>query len=497
MKRYLSAVVVAAASLAACDSFKEAMTAHVDVVAHAGSQELSVDRLADMLGKSKIPLNPDVGHTVADLWVNYQLLAEAAARGDSLNDPKAIDDAMWPYLAQMRVQKWHDVVQKSFPTADTSNAESKYNQGNMLAARHILLLVPQGATVAQKDSIHKKAEAIRALVVKNGDFAGVAQKESQDGSASKGGDLGLFARGAMVKEFGDATAALKPGEISPVVQTQFGYHIIRRATFDEVKNEFTRQLGAGNQQAAESTYLSGLEAKGEVKVRDGAVATVRALAKDPDAASKSGSVIATFKGGSFTAKRMAQWVSAFPNQPQIRQGLQQAPDSVVLGFVKNIVRNELVLKQADSAKVQLTPAELSDIRSKFTGVVVAAWQSLGIDPKMLKDSAKSPADRARLASIRVDHYLDALLENPQSVQFVDIPSPLQSVLRAKYSWKLNTAGVTRAIERAGKLRAKADSTRAMNRPPSAVPMGPPIQLQGQDSAAATKAPARPPATKKP
>ena len=93
MKRAsLLVLIVGATTLAACDGLKEALTAHVDVVARAGSQELSVTRLSDMLGNAKIqiPINKDVATLVArDLWVPYQLLGTAGAHGDSLNDKKA------------------------------------------------------------------------------------------------------------------------------------------------------------------------------------------------------------------------------------------------------------------------------------------------------------------------------------------------------------------------------------------------------------------------
>ncbi len=505
MKIRLSALLTAAVLSSACDNFKEAMTAHVDVVARAGSQELSVEHFAKLLGESKVPLNAEVAHSVADLWVNYQLLAQAAANNDSLKDTKAIDDAMWPYLAQMRAAKWHEQVQKSFVAGDTSNAEAKYNQGDVLAARHILFLTPQGASDAQKDSVRKKAEAVRAEVVKNGDFAAQAAKNSQDpGSKDKGGDLGLFPRGAMVKEFGDAVSALKPGDISQPVLTQFGYHIIRRSTFEEVKNGFTQSLAQQGTVVAESLYLAKTEATGNIQFKSGAAQNIRAAAKDLDAALKSSNIIATSKAGDFTARKLAQWIQAFPNNQQIRTGLQQTttPDSTVLGFARTLIKNDLVLHQADSAKVTLTPAELSDVRSKFTAVVGQDWLMLGVSPNVLKDSAKSSGDRARFASAQVDKYLDAFLANPQSVQFVDVPAPLQSVLRAKYSWKLNSAGLDRAIERATKIRVSADSARAANRPASQVPMGPPIQLQGQPTDTSAKKPAATksapkPAVKKP
>src|SRR3954471_18496603 len=89
--------ILAAASLimvlTACDGLKEALTAHVDVAAKAANQELSVTRLADLLGNAKVPvpITKENAGIVADLWVNYQLLAHAAAVGDSLTDKKAID----------------------------------------------------------------------------------------------------------------------------------------------------------------------------------------------------------------------------------------------------------------------------------------------------------------------------------------------------------------------------------------------------------------------
>ena len=73
MKRQALFVLASATVLAACDGFKEAMSAHQDVVARAGSQELSVERLAELLGNSRAPLEKDVARRVAQIWVDYQL----------------------------------------------------------------------------------------------------------------------------------------------------------------------------------------------------------------------------------------------------------------------------------------------------------------------------------------------------------------------------------------------------------------------------------------
>ena len=96
-------------------------------------------------------------------------------------------------------------------------------------AAHILIGVPKNASDADKDAARQKAEAILQQVrQKPATFAALAKQHSEDaGSAANGGDLGMFARGMMVKPFDDAVFSLKVGEISALVQTDFGFHIIK------------------------------------------------------------------------------------------------------------------------------------------------------------------------------------------------------------------------------------------------------------------------------
>jgi peptidyl-prolyl cis-trans isomerase D len=96
-------------------------------------------------------------------------------------------------------------------------------------ASHILITAPASASAADREKAKAKAEQLLAEVKKApATFADVARKNSQDpGSAEKGGDLDFVTRGAMVKPFDDAMFALKKGDISDVIETEFGYHIIR------------------------------------------------------------------------------------------------------------------------------------------------------------------------------------------------------------------------------------------------------------------------------
>jgi len=95
------------------------------------------------------------------------------------------------------------------------------------SARHILIKLADGATDDQKEEAEKKINAILERVRKGEDFAKVAREQSDDSSASDGGDLQCIQRGRMVKPFEDTVFALSPGQISDVVKTQFGYHVIK------------------------------------------------------------------------------------------------------------------------------------------------------------------------------------------------------------------------------------------------------------------------------
>lgn len=106
--------------------------------------------------------------------------------------------------------------------------ESRFAVAEERRARHILVKAEKDASADAKKQAKAKAEALLAEVRKApASFAEVAKKNSDDaGTAANGGDLDFFGRGAMTKPFEDATFALKPGEISPVIESDFGYHII-------------------------------------------------------------------------------------------------------------------------------------------------------------------------------------------------------------------------------------------------------------------------------
>jgi peptidyl-prolyl cis-trans isomerase D len=105
---------------------------------------------------------------------------------------------------------------------------NRYRQSKQVKARHILAKVTQDAPEADKQAAREKIEAAKKRVTEGGeDFGAVAKEISEDGSAAKGGDLGFFGVGAMVKPFEDAAFAMEKGALSDIVESRFGYHLIK------------------------------------------------------------------------------------------------------------------------------------------------------------------------------------------------------------------------------------------------------------------------------
>jgi peptidyl-prolyl cis-trans isomerase C len=149
---------------------------------------------------------------------------------------------------------------KAYYDANSKEFEIKADAKGSMRASHILIKVEEKADVKTKAAAKAKAEKLLALLKKDASlFAELAEKESQCPSGKNKGSLGSFTKGRMVPEFEQAVVNLKTGEISAVVETSFGYHIIRRDASQSAKNqtfaEVKKDIKAGLKQKEIQTAL--------------------------------------------------------------------------------------------------------------------------------------------------------------------------------------------------------------------------------------------------
>ena len=174
---------------------------------------------------------------------------------------------------ELLIQYFLDSVVATDITVTDEEISALYNSDRSATVQHILFLT-QDKTDSEKEAIRKKAEDILSRAQSGEDFAALAKEYSEDpGSKDKGGLYEDFGRGVMVKPFEDAAFNLPLGSISDIVETQYGYHIIKvldrkRETrpLDEIKKELEDQIKQQKTGQAFMGYMQGLRQKANMQI---------------------------------------------------------------------------------------------------------------------------------------------------------------------------------------------------------------------------------------
>jgi len=260
MKKQMIWTAVAAATLASLSI--NASAQNIAIVNGKAVPTTRVEALAQQVARSGRPITPDVEAQIKEEVIAREIfMQEAQKRGL---------DATPEYKTQIELARQTILIRELFAEFQKTSAvtdadvQAEYdkfvaaNGGKEYRARHILV-----ETKAQ-------ADAILASLKKNGKFEDIAKKQSKDpGSGANGGDLDWAAPGNYVKEFSDAMVALNKGQVSPPVQSQFGFHIIRLddvreaqlPKLEEVKPQISQQLT----QQRMATFQQELRAKAKVE----------------------------------------------------------------------------------------------------------------------------------------------------------------------------------------------------------------------------------------
>jgi peptidyl-prolyl cis-trans isomerase C len=150
----------------------------------------------------------------------------------------------------------------------------KFKQGEQVRASHILVRVDPNADAKTRARAKAEIDSVLKELKAGGDFAKLAQKHSQDGSAAQGGDLGYFPKGQMVPEFDQVAFALPVGQLSGIVTTQFGYHILkvtdkkppRTVPYEEAQAQIKQYLEQDKKQKAADAFIEGLKKKSKIDI---------------------------------------------------------------------------------------------------------------------------------------------------------------------------------------------------------------------------------------
>ncbi|WP_137808165.1 peptidylprolyl isomerase [Pseudomonas sp. G(2018)] len=179
------------------------------------------------------------GVVISDATVQSQVDQTRQAMGGAQVFAQRLEDAGFDEAAYIEYTRRDLAAQQVFSELTRVDApdeqqvraffeehRAEMNRPEEIQVRHILIKVPQGAEASTVSAARLRLEAIRKKTSEGADFASVARSESEDASASQGGDLGYFPRGRMLPEFEAAAFALAPGAVSEPVRTEVGWHLI-------------------------------------------------------------------------------------------------------------------------------------------------------------------------------------------------------------------------------------------------------------------------------
>lgn len=292
-------------------------------------------------------------------------------------------------------------------------------------ASHILLTVPSGASADAKAKVKSEAEALLADLRKSPQrFAELAKAKSQDpGSAARGGDLDFFSRGAMVKPFEDAAFALQKGQISDVVESEFGYHIIQLtdvqapkvASFESVRAQLEAELK--QQQAQRKFAEASVDFGNLVYEQSDTFAAV---------ASKFGLKVQSFKGLQRSPAPDVPAVLAAPKlleQVFSDESLRQKRNTTAVEAGKNQLISARVLAHRP-AEVQAFEVVKDQVRERVLAQKSTEWAKVEGERKLADWKAKG--DAAGLGAARL----------VSRTATRDVPAP---VLAAVFSAKIDPA----------------------------------------------------------
>jgi len=227
------------------------------------------------------------GITVTDKDADDKLKEIAARQGTTVEKIKSMMKAQGQDFDRVKKQikkglqyeKFMDTVWAGKIDVNEAEAKQYYEQNKkqfqtpeQVRASHILIKAAPSASDEDKAKAKAKAEQLLKQAKAGEDFAKLAKENSEGPSSAKGGDLGFFKKGQMVKPFEDAAFALQPGQLSDVVQTQFGYHIIKvtdrkkagTTSFEDAKEQIMRMLKQKKQSDFYKKYITTLEAAADI-----------------------------------------------------------------------------------------------------------------------------------------------------------------------------------------------------------------------------------------
>ena len=346
-------------------------------VAVVGADTVTVREVTTYMKAAEIDRTREGLEGAVEDLVAFEIV-EAAAAAEKLTPQQEARRSEWEN--QLQLYQFRDSVIFKSVTVPDSSVEAYYKErvGEELKARHVLVPVKADATPEEKSAARARAEEARRKAIDGADFEKLAREYSEPSTAAAGGDLGWFGKGDMVPGFESAAFALPAGEISDVIETRFGFHVIkvedrRKKTLEEVRPQIVEALSGSLRRDAERRYMEDMLAGSALEFYeanvDTLVAVFRADSVGPVPPPRAQLPIAKWDTGQLTITDVVELYRALP--PQNQSAVKALDRDRMLSALTPLVRNRMLLGRAKAAPLKLDPDRQKKLDERMQALLLS------------------------------------------------------------------------------------------------------------------------------
>lgn len=419
-------------AFAACDS--SVYGGRDDVAAEAGNATLSPSLVTTWVSRvpGRAPTQDDAGFA-ALTWIDYTLLAQAAASGAPLLDSATAYAALMPERTLVPLRKWHDTLVARRPRVAADVPDTLYADEGLRVFQGIFLRVSDPEDVRAISALRENAESLLVKARAPGaDFAELARTHSQDAAGPAGGWLPPGRRGSFPPEFERMAWRIQPGEIGGVL-SRGGFHVVRRPPLEDVRERLRVYAESLATRRADSAYADSLVLARGLTLGEDVASRIRAFFADPSVRDKDTAPVARWVDGEIRLDEVAAWIDMLPARAYL--DLRGTSDVLLERFARELGQQKMMLGEAEKNGITITPDEWSTLYQGYRRAVGVSLRLLGVD------SGSTAIPAGEVAS-RVDALLDRLTTD--STRYRALPSALGAVLRTRGGYRLHDNGLRAA-----------------------------------------------------
>ena len=328
------------------------------LVARTGDWTLSEDRLAELLVLAQpFPLDSVPAVQLVRHWQGAAALALRSAAGDSLLGGEALEAATWLDRREVLLAADRETRLGASAAPSPEAIVAAFQGGSLRLVAHMLRRVGPETSSAERVLQQRTAERILGSIVEGASWNDVVDESEDAATRDAAGLMGLFSRGELPSNLDRAAFRLEPGQVSGVVQTRQGFHILYRPRFEEVSLVFAARLRERRLAEADAAAAEEVRGASGMELSPVAAHLIGLVAQDPDGWLDSAAPLATWDEGVLNASAAARWLIFLPATS--RAELAAADEEAKTDLVRELATRELRLASLQQG-TELDSAVIAD-----------------------------------------------------------------------------------------------------------------------------------------